>query len=311
MIDGRADDEVWSSAETRSDFVERTPDLGGNPHFQIHFQVAYDDLNLYVLIRHEGLGRPVRVRSLRRDSWGVFAGDWTSVKLDPLHDRRTSYSFITNPDGVQVDVLGLDDGRVRLRQWDAVWRAETQRLDDGWQAEFAIPLYILGLRPGADPIMGFNVTVGDPARGGDIDWSLIPPQLGGLSSSAHGDLDGLKNITTSKALEMIPFTAARTDFSRKFTMDPRRQANLSAGGDMRLQISPGGYLEATLLTDFAQVEADEVQVARDRFPLFFPERRPFFLNGLDVVNFGREREAQLFFSRRIGDGWAKPFSGQL
>ena len=63
------------------------------------------------------------------------------------------------------------------------------------------------------------------------------------------------------------------------------------GGDMRLQISPGGYLEATLLTDFAQVEADEVQVARDRFPLFFPERRPFFLNGLDVVNFGREREA--------------------
>ena len=153
-----------------------------------------------------------------------------------------------------------------------------------------------------DPLAGdaFGQPVGDPARAADIDWSLIPPQLGGLSSSAHGDLTGLNDLTTSKALEVIPFVTARSDFSRKFTVDPRRQANLSGGGDMRLQISPGGYLEATLLTDFAQVEADEVQVARDRFPLFFPERRPFFLNGLDVVNFGREREAQLFFSRRIG-----------
>ncbi len=300
VIDGRADDAVWTSAETRSDFTERTPDLGATPRLKVSFQVAFDDLNVYVLIRHEGLDRPVRVRSLRRDSWGVFSGDWTSVKIDPLHDRRTSYSFITNPDGVQVDVLGLDDGRVRLRQWDSVWRAETQILDDGWQAEIAIPLYVLGLRPGEDPVMGFNITVGDPARAADIDWSLIPPQLGGLSSSAHGDLKGLNDLTTSKALEVIPFVTARSDFSRKFTMDPRRQANLSGGGDMRLQISPGGYLEATLLTDFAQVEADEVQVARDRFPLFFPERRPFFLNGLDVVNFGREREAQLFFSRRIG-----------
>lgn len=300
VIDGRADDAIWSSAETRDDFVERTPNLGATPPIKVSFQVAFDDLNLYVLIRHEGLDRPVRVRSLRRDSWGVFSGDWTSVKIDPLHDRRTSYSFITNPDGVQVDVLGLDDGRIRLRQWDSVWRAETQVFEGGWQAEIAIPLYVLGLRPGKDQVMGFNVTVGDPARAADIDWSLIPPQLGGLSSSAHGDLKGLNNLTTSKALEVTPFVSARSDFSRKFTMDPRRQANVSAGGDMRLQTSPGGYVEATLLTDFAQVEADEVQVARDRFPLFFPERRPFFLNGLDVVNFGRERDAQLFFSRRIG-----------
>ena len=147
--------------------------------------------------------------------------------------------------------------------------------------------------------MGFNVSVGDASRGADIDWSLIPPQLGGLASSAHGDLTGLRNVNASRAVEMIPFVSARTDFEPTFTVDPRARPNLGAGGDVRVQISPGGYVEGTLLTDFAQVEADEVQVARDRFPLFFPERRPFFLNGLDVVNFGREREAQLFFSRKI------------
>ena len=300
VIDGLPDDEVWSRAKTRSDFVERTPRLGATPPFRIAFQIAYDDQNLYGFIRHEGMGRPVSVRSLRRDAWSVFAGDWTSLKIDPLHDRRTSYSFVVNADGVQVDLLGLDDGRVRLRQWDAVWQAETHVDEDGWQAEFAIPLYILGLRPGEDPVMGFNISVGDPARGADIDWSLIPPQLGGLSSSAHGDLTGLRNIETAKALELIPFVSARTDFSPTFTIDPRRQANLGLGGDLRVQTSAGSYVEGTLLTDFAQVEADEVQVARDRFPLFFPERRPFFLNGLDVVNFGRQREAQLFFSRKIG-----------
>src|SRR5690606_28198498 len=93
---------------------------------------------------------------------------------------------------------------------------------------------------------------------------------------------------------------ARTNFEPEFTVDPARRPNLATGADARIQIGAGSYVEASYLTDFAQVEADEVQVARDRFPLFFPERRPFFLNGLDVFQFGRDQEAQLFFTRRVG-----------
>ncbi len=96
-------------------------------------------------------------------------------------------------------------------------------------------------------------------------------------------------------------------------MDPTRRPNIATGADARVQIGAGSYVEASVLTDFAQVEADEVQVARDRFPLFFPESRPFFINGLDIFNFGRAGEAQLFFTRRVGlvGGTVVPILGGL
>ena len=310
VIDGKADDEVWSRAPVRSDFRERTPRIDADPPFEMSFQVAYDDQNLYVFVHTAGRGRDVIARTLRRDSGGVFADDWIALKIDPLQDRRTNYAFSTNPNGVQNDNLALDNGRVGLNEWEAVWDVEVQTFEGGYDAEYKIPFYVLGLRRGADVAMGFNISIGDPATNANVDWSIITPPLSGLAASRHGDLVGLKDVHAAKALEIIPFGVLRTDFTPTFSVDPRKSPNIAAGTDARLQFSPGAYVEVSALTDFAQVNADQVQVARDRFPLFFPEQRPFFLNGLDIVNFGRARQAQLFFSRRVGltDGTPVPLA---
>src|SRR5690606_26286012 len=152
-----------------------------------------------------------------------------------------------------------------------------------------------------------------PSRNATYDWALIVPPRSPMAASQFGDLTGLRNSQAQRAIEFTPYMLLRTDLEPRWTLDPRRRPNYAAGGDLRVQIGAGSYVEASLLTDFAQVEADEVQVARDRFPLFFPERRPFFINGLDVFNFGRPGEAQLFFSRRIGlvDGRPVPILGGL
>jgi hypothetical protein len=298
-VDGRGDEPVWSRAAVGDRFMERTPELGGEPPVRTTFQVAYDSNGLYVLVRADTTGDPI-VRTLQRDSFGVFADDSIALKIDAHHDRRSAVTLAVNADGTQVDTLTLEDGRVGIREWDAVWKAVAHRREGGFDVEFWVPFAILGVKGGKSITMGLDVTRDDPIRQATYDWRLIVPPRHPVSASSFGTLTGLEDITAQRALEFTPYVAASTDFTPVFRFDPRRRANLAAGGDARIQIGTGSYVEASVLTDFAQVEADQVQVARDRFPLFFPERRPFFINGLDVFNFGRQREGQLFFSRRIG-----------
>lgn len=300
VIDGRADEETWKLAPKDDRFVERQPELGAVPPDHTTVQVAYDDTALYVFIdAKSATGEPV-VRTLRRDNFGIFNDDTVYVKIDPTFTRRDAYSLGVNAEGVQIDALGLDDGAQFLTEWDGVWRAETVRRDDGFTAEFAIPFAILGIKSAEERTIGFNVTRDVPARNATYDWRLLVPPRSPMAASQFGEVKGLRNIEAQRAIEYTPYALLRTNFEPEVTFDPARRPNFATGGDLRVQIGAGSYAEASLLTDFAQVEADEVQVARDRFPLFFPERRPFFINGLEIFDFGRPGEAQLFFSRRVG-----------
>lgn len=313
VIDGKDDETTWKIAPLDDRFRERQPELDRTPPIRTTVRIAYDDLALYVFIDAQSRPGDVVVRTLRRDNSGIFSDDTVYVKVDPNHDRRTAYIFGVNADGAQVDALGLEDGRQWITEWDGVWEAETVRRDDGYTVEYRIPFAILGVKSADERTMGINITRDQPSRNATYDWRLIVPPRSPSSASQFGQVVGLRNIRAQRALEYLPYALARTNFKPSFTADPRRAPNLAAGGDVRLQIGAGSYVEASLLTDFAQVEVDEVQVARDRFPLFFPERRPFFINGLDVFNFGRPGEAQLFFSRRIGlvDGRPVPILGGL
>jgi hypothetical protein len=300
VLDGRGTEKTWTLAPKDDRFAERQPDLGAAPPVRTTVQVAYDDLALYVLIDCQSAPGSIRVRTLRRDNSGIFADDTVYVKLDPQHDRRSGYSFGVNAEGAQIDSLGLEDGREFVTQWDGVWGAEVVRRNDGYTVEFRIPFAILGLKKADDRVMGFEITRDEPRRNATYDWRLIVPPRSPMAASQFGELTGLRDISGQRAIEYTPYALLRTNFRNDFTVDPSRRPNVATGGDLRVQIGAGSYVEASLLTDFAQVEADEVQVARDRFPLFFPERRPFFVNGLEVFNFGRPGEAQLFFSRRVG-----------
>lgn len=299
-IDGKSLEAVWSRAPVGGGFQEREPNLGGEPEFKTSFQVAYDANYLYVLVHADIDPGLIRVRTLKRDSFGIFGDSTISVKLDAHHDRRSAVNLAVNADGAQIDIMVLEDGRVGIPEWDAVWTAEVDRHDHGYTAEFKIPFAVLGVKGGDEFTMGLDITRDEPIRNATFDWRLIVPPRHPVSASSFGTLTGLKNIKARRALEFTPFVAASTDFQPIFRLDPRRRANVAAGADARIQVGTGSYVEASVLTDFAQVEADQVQVANDRFPLFYQERRPFFINGLDVFNFGRPGEAQLFFSRQIG-----------
>lgn len=300
QIDGAGHEAVWERAPFGEGFQERTPNLGAEPAYRTRFQVAYDDNFLYVLVRADIPPDKIRVRTLQRDSFGIFGDSAISIKIDAHHDRRSAVNLAVNADGAQVDILVLEDGRVGIREWEAVWTAETLIRDDGYNAEFKIPFAILGIKGGEDFSMGLDITRDEPTLNATYDWRVIVPPRHPVSASSFGTLTGFKNVRPQRALELTPFVVAGTDFEPVFRLDPRRRPNLAAGADARVQVGKASFVEASILTDFAQVEADQVQVANDRFPLFFPERRPFFINGLDVFNFGRPREAQLFFSRRIG-----------
>lgn len=311
VVDGKAHERTWALAEPDDRFGERQPNLGATPPVRTVLKVAYDDLALFVLLECESKPGDVIVRTLRRDNPGIFADDTVYVKLDPTHDRRTGYSFGVNAEGAQIDALGLEDGRDFVTQWDSVWTAEVQRRNDGYTVEFRIPWAILGLKHADERIMGLEISRDHPSRNATYDWRVIVPPRSPMAASQFGTLVGLRDIAGQRAIEYSPYALLRTNFRNEFTADPARRPNIATGGDLRVQIGAGSYVEASLLTDFAQVEADEVQVARDRFPLFFPERRPFFINGLEVFNFGRAGEAQLFFSRRVGlvDGKPVPLLG--
>ena len=309
VVDGEATDEVWSRAPVGTDFVERTPGLGDAPPLATRFSVAYDDAALYVLVVCEVEGpEDMQVRTLRRDSGGIYADDTVTIKLDPHFDRRSAVTFGANVDGAQIDSMALEDGRVWIREWDAVWQVETSRHEDHYILEYRIPFAVLGLSGGAGGAqgasealsMGLDLSRDHARRNATYDWRVFVPPRSPASASAFGTLGGIRDINPRRAIEYTPFLVTRTDFSRVFTVDPRRVPNLAVGADLRVQAGKASFVEGSFLTDFAQVEVDEVQIARDRFPLFFPERRPFFINGLDVFNFGAAAQGQLFFSRRIG-----------
>lgn len=310
-IDGRASEQTWTIAPVDRRFRERQPNLGHAPPVLTSLQVAYDDLALYVFVDMQAGPGDIIVRTLRRDSDAIFDDDAITIQIDPTHNRRNGYGFSVNADGAQVDFLALDDGKVYVSEWDAVWTAETVRREDGWSAEFRIPFSILGIERADERTLGLNVSRDHASRNAIYDWRLFVPPRSEIAASQYGTISGLRDVEAGRAIDYTPFVVARTSFTPGFTVDPARRPNLAVGADARVQIGAGSFVEASYLTDFAQVEADDVQVARDRFPLFFPERRAFFVNGLDVFQFGRQGEAQLLFSRRVGliDGAPVPILG--
>lgn len=300
VVDGKATEKTWARARFDDRFVERTPVPGATPPVKTRFKVAFDDQNLYFYAEMEHDPGDLVVRTLRRDNGGIFADDTIILKIDAAHNHRDAVSLGINPDGAQIDSLGLDDGRQFITEWDAVWYAETTKLEDRWTAEFRVPYAVLGIRSADSKTLGLNITRDHSSRNATYDWALIVPPRSPMAASQFGDLVGVHDVAARRAIEYTPYAVLRTNFQPGFTVDPRRRPNFASGADLRVQVGAASYIETSFLTDFAQVEADAVQVARDRFPLFFPERRPFFINGLDVFAFGREREAQLFFSRRVG-----------
>ncbi|MFO0745256.1 MAG: DUF5916 domain-containing protein [Myxococcota bacterium] len=304
VIDGRLDEAVWAAAPTSEDFVERSPTLRGAPAERTSFRLLADGAALYVAVTcHDSQPGAIRARTLQRDSTALFDDDAVSVKIDPLRDRRTTYGFALNAAGGRIDYRGVNDGTWQI-EVDLVWDGAAVTTADGWTAELRIPWTTLGIDPSSPPVVsGFDVSRDVSRLHATYDWALIAPPHEAIAASQYGALAGLPELlhgvapsAARKSWALLPWALAGYDDPSAGALEPIGNAGL----DVEADLGNGFDATLTLNTDFAQVEVDDVQSNLDRFDLFLPEKRDFFLKDGDLFAFGEEGWASLFHSRTIG-----------
>jgi len=304
-IDGNLDEPAWREAFSYSDFVESFPDEGAAPTQRTEVRVLYDDRYLYIGIIAYDLDPALILRRLgRRDS--TPTSDLVEVSIDSQRGGRTAYYFSVNAAGVLRDALYYGDVN-STDTWDAVWRGAAAARVDGWSAELEIPLSILRFSNAREQTWGILVRRSIPRTHQTFDSTLIPRNANGFCSF-FGELTGLTDLKPKRNIELTPYIAARAVWRPQYS-DPSlphpRLFDPSAdlGLDLRASLFSDLTLTATINPDFGQVEADQVVQNLSTFELFFPEKRPFFNQGLDIFQpVGAEFGAphQLFYSRRIG-----------
>ena len=318
VLDGRLDDAAWRVAAPVSDLRQREPFEGAPATERTEVRVLHDDHTLYIGI-HAFDSEPGRIvaRILERDrimqgsmdgAGPEFGGDdAVAILLDGFHDHRNAVVLATNANGAEFDALLTDEGREFNVDWRGIWKVASTRTSDGWSAEFAIPFRSLRYRPTGDE-WGLNVYRMIRRKNEEVLWRGWTRSGGGFARvSLAGHMRGLDSLPRpSRSIELRPYVLQGLDRERDEDTgvfgDTKRQG---IGGELKAQPRPGLVLDATVNTDFAQVEADNVQVNLTRFSLFFPEKREFFLENAGIFEFGARGQYApppflMFFSRQIG-----------
>ncbi|MGW8283104.1 MAG: DUF5916 domain-containing protein, partial [Gemmatimonadota bacterium] len=301
-LDGRLQEAVWQRARFISDFVQREPIQGVLPTDSTKVAFAYDEHTLYVGARMYSRN-PSQIRAIlaRHDDSGD--SERLIVSIDSYLDRRTSYTFAVTAAGGRMDWYTTNDednyGN-RDFSYNPVWTADAVIDSLGWTAEFRIPLSQLRFNAGNDLVWGINVNRYIPSLNEDVFWIAIPRNESGWTSW-FGDLEGIDGVKSRRPIEVVPYvstSATRTSSSLLDPDDPyQEQTDFDGrvGADVKFGLGPSLTVDATFNPDFGQVEADPAVVNLSAFPVFFPERRPFFIERQELL------EAQgLFYSRRIG-----------
>src|SRR3569833_1402059 len=300
IIDGKTDDAIWANAQVIDGFRTFDPVDNGDPRFRTEARVSYDEHNLYVLGRAfdphpDSIVALLSRRDVRTQS------EWLKLIIDGYHDRRTGIELSVNPAGVKRDFAVLNDGEEDA-SWDGVWDVGTRIDSLGWVAEFRVPLIQLRYAAGEDHTFGFAIWR-DVARYNErYAWPAYSRSKGGLSSQL-GDLAGLEGIASPRRLEVAPYTVAKTA-NEPAKVGYHQTGNATMGADIKYGITSNLTVDATVNPDFGQVEADPSVLNLSAFETFFPEKRPFFLEGQGLFRFDLSCNdgscSGLFYSRRIG-----------
>jgi hypothetical protein len=309
VIDGLLDDSCWTLADPAAGFIQRDPDEGHDASERSEIRVVYDDEGLTFGCRFydsdpSGIVAPLT----RRDR--EIETDWGSILIDSYNDNQTCVQFTFNPAGVKADILQYDDGDKTDATWDPVWELETQRLPDGWSAEVRIPFRILRYRSGAssdtgETVWGINFLRGI-SRKKETDWWAFTPKSRSGFISHFGKLTGLRSLPAPRLLEILPFITGRQSSDPATSVSRSRQEFQGNGGlDLKYGLSSNFILDATINPDFGQVEADPAVLNLSTYETFYPENRPFFIEGTQIIHFttfGGDFGPGMFYSRRIGRG---------
>jgi hypothetical protein len=299
-IDGVLDEAAWAGATFMRDFTQTDPVPGAPPTVVTEVAFLYDADALYVGARMYSAD-PSQIRAItsRRDTDGN--SERLIVSIDSYQDRRNAFTFGVTAAGVRLDYKVRDDnGFHRDRSWNPVWAANAKVDSLGWTAEMRIPYSQIRFNKSEVQTWGINVNRYIPNNNEDLFWIAIPKQESGWPSW-FGDLTGMTQIEPRRPVEFFPYVAAgarQTSNDLIAPGDPFRKpaaTDTRFGADIKMGIGPSLTFDATVNPDFGQVEVDPAEVNLSEFPTFFEERRPFFLEGRELLSANG-----LFYSRRIG-----------
>jgi hypothetical protein len=297
-LDGRLDESAWSLASPLDDFVQKEPEEGAPPTDPIEVRFLYDDNALYVGARMFSR-TPIQAPLGRRDEGDQ--AEHLHVSLDTYLDRRTAATFGVTATGVRLDFYhASDDDWNEDETFNPVWEARTAIDANGWSAELWIPFSQLRFNDGSSQTWGLNVRRWIPSRNEEVFWSPVL-RTDERWASLFGNLTGIEGIRPRRRLEILPYVASNARLvGNRGAGDPFTEgANLEArvGADVKMGFGSNLTLEATVNPDFGQVEADPAEVNLSAFETFFDERRPFFVEGANLLT---GNVNNYFYSRRIG-----------
>jgi hypothetical protein len=301
-IDGLLNEKVWSLASPSSSFTQFDPVEGAAPTESTSVRVLYDDNAIYFgIMMYDSQPKRIVRQLTRRDRPGE--ADRISITIDSYNDRLTGFNFSVNASDVQTDGIISSDGVIYDTNWDAVWESATKILRAGWSAEVKIPFSALRFPPRKKYTWGVNFRRYISRKKETDEWAMIPHGQTGLISKI-GNVTGIANINPPTYLEILPYALARQMYQPTATMeDERKKFEGGVGLDLRYGPTSTATVNATFNPDFGQVEADQAILNLTSFETFYPEKRPFFLEGSQIFDFGTAFDGtgmRLFYSRRIG-----------
>jgi hypothetical protein len=273
-IDGRLDESDWQRVEPIGPLHQREPVENSEPSEQTIVRVLYDDRALYIgVVCRDASAREIVSTQLTRDA-DLDVDDRITIVLDPFFDHRNGFFFQVNPAGARSDGQVSNNSETLSRDWDGIWSAAARMSDEGWVAEIEIPFKTLRFKPGQST-WGLNVERQIKRRQETDRWAA-PRQnvwIGNLAKA--GRLEGLDGLRQGLGLDVRPYVSGGAE---------NGDGDFTGGVDLFKNITPNMNAAVTVNTDFAETEADIRQVNLTRFPLFFPEKRTFFLEGAGVFD---------------------------
>jgi hypothetical protein len=324
-IDGKVVDEAWLRVTPYSAFTQTDPIEGAPASERTEVRVLFDKTHLYIgVICFDSEPAKIVVSQSRRDA-DLTETDAIILVLDTFNDNQNAFVFGTNPLGIEYDGQVSGEGQTSgfastasgssgsqrgtiaslNLNWDGDWRVKSAITDRGWETEIAIPFKTLRYATGANRTWGFNIKRNIRRKNEQVYLSPVERGFDVYRVSSAAKLTGL-NLPARRDLKVTPYVLGSVNKDYTVAADDQvvRRVNpfedRNVGLDVKWGVRPNLTADFTLNTDFAQVEADEEQVNLTRFDLFFPEKRPFFLENASIFQFGSPQQIDLFFSRRIG-----------
>jgi Domain of unknown function (DUF5916)/Carbohydrate family 9 binding domain-like len=317
VLDGALDEAAWRGAPVAKGFVQNEPHEGQPATFDTEVRILHDDKALYFgVFARDDDPSDVIVSELKKD-FNTAASDGFFIVIDTFSDQRNGFEFAINPAGAKWDAQMSNEGREVNSNWDGVWDVRTRIASDGWFAEIRIPFQTLKFRDQDPQAWGLNFERRLRRKSEDSFWAPVPRIYSLDRVSLAGSIEQLRRVRPGRNLRLKPFGTTSSS-----TVGPSAAGrDVTAGVDVKYGITNGQTLDATINTDFSQVEADEQQVNLTRFSVLFPEKRDFFLENSGIFQFGlpttgtltvggtspaaagRQNtppDTRMFFSRQIG-----------